>query len=456
MGTAQRKRIANKTEQKAPRNGLGFQRPRILVARQREPYAIGGFGFKGAQVLLARTDGKETGNGFKTDVERQVPGEGRLVREIRTIVERLLSEGNSLEEILDEAGLSKFEKRAFYVYVWCEKRIKQDEAAKRLGKKKVTLTHAIKRVANKLLGIDAYYHLIKKYAGLSDNELKLKIEEAEVKSKVELDKKNTGLYRIAKDRGVLDEMFPPLWLKELRDALGKALQERSLEDILADSENMDRNIIDEMALSKPPPSIKAFARKHGLKPDKISRRIKRLTKQLRGEEVKDGNGSNRLRGCIEDIDAAELAELKSLMDEKELALLERRAIPRAGESLESIGKTFSVSRQRMKQKEEELINRIERWREGGKFEGKTPEWPIVKRIKRVVEKRRSAGETVDEIKRNSGLIGLESEATDLCVLNENRITQKEAAEKLGTSPSTISKMLRSAEYKIASTGKEMS
>ena len=133
METGQRKRTANKAEQKAPRtaNGLGFQRPKILTARQQKPYVIGEYRFKGAQVLLARLGGKETGDGFKTDVERQIPGDGVLVREIRVLLERMISGGKSIDEVLRE-NLDEDEIRTVYVYIWRENHITQEEAAKKL------------------------------------------------------------------------------------------------------------------------------------------------------------------------------------------------------------------------------------------------------------------------------------------------------------------------------------
>ena len=453
METGQRKSVVNKAGQKTL---LGFQRPKILIAREGKPHAVGRLGFKGAQVLLARVDGKEIDNGFKTDVERQIPGGGVLVREIRVLLERMTSEGKSIGKVLKEKNLDKDERRIVYVYIWRKDHITQEEAAKTLGIKKVTLTHKVKRIENKLLGLDSYYHLLRRYIALSDRELEIEIKWTGAKSKVEVNKMDPKLYKVATRRGVLARMFPPLSIKKLNSALKTARQKRSLKKILADLEDFDRNIINEIALSKAPLSIKAFARKHELKPDKVLRRIKKLTKQLRGEEVYNGNASNLLKKCIEDLDGDKLTELKSLLDEKELALLERRALPKEGESFDSIGKTFPVTRQRMKQKENELLGKIERWKRGGRFERferKKPEWPRIKRIKKLVETRRSKGETIDEIKRNSRLNELESQVTDLCVLNENRITQREAAERLGTTPSTISKILKSVEDKLTSVEK---
>jgi hypothetical protein len=311
-------------------------------------------------------------------------------------------------------------------------------------------------IANKLLGRDVHYHRIKKYVDLSDNELEKKIRESGAKSKGEFGRKNFGLHRVAKERGILDRMFPSPILKELRDALEAALKKRSLERILAGSEALDRIIINEIALSKAPPSIKSFARKHGLKPDKVSRRMKKLTAELKGEKVNNDIAADKLKRCVKDLDGDRLEELKSLLDERELAILKRRATAKVRESLDSIGKSFSVTRQRMKQKEDELLRKIERWERGGTFGRKKPEWPRIKRIKKMVEERRLKGESIEEIKRDAGLSGIEGHVTDLCVLDENRLTQKEAAGKLGTTPSTISKILKSVEDKLISTEKEIS
>ena len=448
MGTGQKIRAINKTDTLPTVNRAGFQRPKVLIARQQKPSAIEEFRFKGAQVLLARMDGKD--NGFKTDVERRIPGEGVLVREINVLLERMISEGKSIDEVLRERNLDDSEIRTVHVYIRCENRITQEEAAKKLGIPKVTLTHRVKRIENKLLGLDDYYHLLRRYIALSDRELEIEIKWTGAKSKVEVNKMDPKLYKVAKKRGILARMFPPQSIKELNSALKTARKKRSLKKILADLEDFDRNIINEISLSKTPLSIKAFAEKHNLKPDKVSRRIKKLTKQLRGEEVNNGNDSNQLKECIEGLDGDKLEELKLLLDEKELALLERRAIPTKGESFRDIAKSFSVSRQWMKEKEERLIRKIERWKQGGKFKRKTPEWPRIKRINKMIKERHSKGEDIEEIKRDSGLSEHESYVTDLCVLNENRLTQREAAEKLGTTPSTISKILKSVEGKLTS------
>lgn len=450
METGQRKKDTNKAPSTI--NGLGFQRPKILIARQRQPHAIGGFGFKGAQVLLARTDGKEVGNGFKTDVERQLPGEGRLVREIKTIVERMLSEGKNLKEIVDEAGLSKVERRAFYVYVWRENRITQDEAAKRLGKKKVTLTHAVKRIANKLLGIDAYYHLIKEYASLSNQELEERIRKLGAKSKVEIDRKNSGLYKVARERGVLDKLFPPPWVKKLRDALDTALQERKLEGIMSDSTDLERDLINEVVLCEVPPSIRAFAKKQGLKPDKVSRRMKRLADKLNGVPITfdDSDNSTLLRKSIEGLDEDRLAELKSVLDEKELAILERRVLSERQESLHKIGKSCSVTRQRMSQIEARMLDKIESWKKGETLDKKMRgrKGKRAANIKRMVEERVSKGETVKGIKKDAGLNGFESQVLHRYVLSKKRISQRETAEKLGKAEKAVSAALERIENKL--------
>ena len=160
----------------------------------------------------------------------------------------------------------------------------------------------------------------------------------------------------------------------------------------------------------------------------------------------------RLMVRINGLGKDKLAELKSLVNEKELAIIEERVRSKEPATLSEIARSFSVTRERISQIEEELLTKIEKWTQGKDFERtagtRTGKSRRIERIRKIIEERLSKGESLDEIKRNARLSETEKEILDTYILAEERITQGETAKKLGKSITTIAVAIMTIEDKL--------
>ncbi len=155
---------------------------------------------------------------------------------------------------------------------------------------------------------------------------------------------------------------------------------------------------------------------------------------------------------IESLGKARFSKFMRLLDERELAIVKRRVNQKNPETHESIGKSFSISKQRIWQIEKKLLRKIERWRQGKRIGRKMIEGRAVRRIRTIIKKKMSSeGKTLSEIKKEAKLNRFQCRVLDAYLLpkGEKRITRADTAKRLGKELSDISSAMRSIEEKLA-------
>jgi hypothetical protein len=160
----------------------------------------------------------------------------------------------------------------------------------------------------------------------------------------------------------------------------------------------------------------------------------------------------QLKMHIEGLGKARFGEFRRLLDERELALVKRRIIPKNPETQEDIGKRFSISKQRVWQIERELLEKIGRWRQGKRIGRKMIEGRAVRRIKTIITRKMLLeGKTLSEIKKEARLTEFQCAVLDIYVIleGEKRITREEAAKRLGKELSMMSSAMKTIEEKLA-------
>ena len=104
---------------------------------------------------------------------------------------------------------------------------------------------------------------------------------------------------------------------------------------------------------------------HGVNGQAIRRAEKALLKKLNGEEL---GPLDKLKRLTIEMGENTIASLRSQMDEREIAILERRVKSPEPEDFTSMGETFSISRERMRQVQSMLYLKLRRYKETGRFE----------------------------------------------------------------------------------------
>ncbi len=388
------------------------------------------------------------------------PKEGKAVKRIKEIIEKKLSEGKSLDGIKEEAGLNENEVRVLDTYVLAEDRITGRETAERLGIAKVTVGKALRGIECRLLGRRPSHRYIEIRRKMSDRDIIARIREMGVDSRSRLSDKDYALRVVADERGILDRLFPSrrsMIIEELGKAWEAAIRERGREQVFSELTDFEMDMMNRFVICEKATRLKAFADHHGIPIEKAYHAMKKLARKLLGEvQEKPPTNRDKLEKCVRGLDGDRLAELKALMNEKELRILDERILCEASErkTMEELKAVLQVSRQALSQLEQRVLERIERWKECGTFRRRGMSSKRALEIRELIQRELSEEKSLDDIKIEAGLNGIEGKVLDIYILAEERITQKEAGVMIGRGHTRISVLVRRIAEKVRESREE--
>jgi hypothetical protein len=397
---------SQKQDKQAPVDRRGFKTPEPLVT---EPRRDGERGLK------------KDNPGSRSKKKRK-PKKGKAAMRIKQLIEERLAKGETYEQIVEKARLDETERNVLKIYVLAEERITQKKTAKILKIELSAVSHAVNSIDNKLL---------------SDGEIMEKIRKYGVRSSTQLHGKNYGLFKAAKDKGLLDKM--------LQNELLSALLERKVEEALTTLTGFEREVVNQIILRKGVVSVEVFSEQHELEVTAVLDIMSRMVRKLRGEKV-ENEVLYQIKKHVETLDQKKFEKFRSLLNKQELKILEKRVLAKIPATFEEIGIALKISKQRVKQIEVKLLEKIERRKKGkGLFQSQSN---ATRRIKQLIKERLAKGETLDQIMEKAGLNETEIKVFEIYVLAKERITQKEAGNKIGKKQYDISKAIRKIEDKL--------
>jgi DNA-directed RNA polymerase sigma subunit (sigma70/sigma32) len=283
---------------------------------------------------------------------------------------------------------------------------------------------------------------------MSYNDIKQKILELGVQSRCQLSNRNYNLFVAAKEKGVLDLMFPLQKTKNERElkwsllkAFLEATKKHGIQKVMGGLSGIEVRVMREVVLRKSALSIADFSKKHDVGRQSVVKIMKTITKTLKGTKpVPD-----RMKKLIEELDEEKFTELKLLLSEQELLIMKRRALALKRTTLEEIAGSLGITREGVRQIEKRLLKKIERWRSGRRIRKKGK---LVGRIIQLIQDRLDKGETLEQIKNNVGLNEVERKVLDIYVLSDEKLTQKEVGEKIGKTQLQVPNIIKMIEKKL--------
>jgi DNA-directed RNA polymerase specialized sigma subunit len=400
---------------------------------------------KGALLLsMKRTYQKLAG--AKTEQSEHSPnGKGPIPKRIAATVNEMLEDGQSLDGIVQEAGLNDTERAVLELYVLPDNDLTLYGASRAIGKSKATVTRSLKSMENKLLGRPWNWHLIENAGRLDDDELRQWLREIDVRSRNEARKADLYRYLVARKRGIVDEFFPDdKRLPELCQAVDEARGSGGLGAAIETMSPFEIDMIQTFALGEQDGSICEVAYRYGLAVPKVTRLSKYLAQKLNGEEV--NAIPSRLRALVIGLDDAKLKGLMSHLDAREQLIMEKRVmveLPDSPATLNELGEELSMTRERVRQIEKRLLRRVELFDAEGAMPQTTLSKPPgsgkrLKLARGLVMRRLARGESIEDIRWLLDLNMTQRIAFDKCIVPESPESYEVAGSSIGSSGSNIS------------------
>lgn len=282
---------------------------------------------------------------------------------VRSIVEERIRKGETLNEIKKKSSLNRTECRVLDLYVLPKVRPTHEQVAARLGRKKVTVSCALYTIENKLRGLEPHLHLKKKYLAMSDAQLRKEIATHGVESKSELRIISHELHAVAKERGLLDELFPPRLskaLKEIAIEVKRQLRTKALHEVLRPLKPAERDLVTERVLARKPEAAGRFMEAHGISKNALRALQRKVLMKLKGLPTRVFT-MDLIREVVERIGEKNLGMLRLTVRERQI--IERRIRSEVPERLHELGSRWGVSRQRAGHIEAELLEKLRRFSE---------------------------------------------------------------------------------------------
>ena len=297
-------------------------------------------------------------------LQRWERGEPLLKKEAEEQKKRLreILQGRDFSTMAAEAGLNKTEKRSVELYILDRKRRTLKEVADEIGVKEISVSAALRRAENRLRGREWDYHLRRKYFGMRDEEITDAIRETGAKTRTELSQRNKALYRIANERGVLDTVFPRRTGKTLArlKQLVKRMSGRKLRKMSAGLTALETGILKKRVMQDRPEGLDYFGKAYGVNSQpQLTAAERRLLAKLRNEPY-IGKARDDLKVLVARIGKEKMGKIKQALRHKELQILARRVEARKPETLEVLGAANRVTRERIRQIEEKLLEKLKR------------------------------------------------------------------------------------------------
>jgi len=293
-------------------------------------------------------------------------GKYSFVEPLRISIEKRISNGEGLDEIKRVAKLNKVQQHIIDIYVMAKERPSLSEISDRLQVSRGSIGVAVRSIKNKLLGKLSRDHEKNKFLSMSDKELKSAIMRVGAKSRSALQGKNYGLYLGARERGVLDDMFPRKKsevLKKLRIAVRMHLRKKSLDDMLAGLMPVERDIITKIVLASRPERIPYFKMTYGVADNQALKSLENmLFRKLKGLRTKGNTPSMMaLRNTMTNIENDGMVELRGRLSEMEREIIDRRILAEVPETLDELGSRLGVTRERIRQLEKNLLMKFKHY-----------------------------------------------------------------------------------------------
>ncbi len=313
---------------------------------------------------------KETGADCKTVKETMKKGirkiQGKRARKnkgsarIKKIIEERMQNGSRLEEIMQQSNLSRMDRKVLEEYVLGQSKT-FEEYAESLGVGNALVLKSLKRMEKKLGKPADIPGKMGEYLRMSDDEIREKMKGLNVQTRSEAWKKNFELTGIANERGILDQVYPKLIIQKLRSAiLFLPVLEIDFRVVLEDFGAMEMELIRKMALTDRPCSAEEFADQHSISLEETRNLIRDMTRFLKPGR-RFSSEIFKLNRDIAEWD--DLEEFKQGLKDMELATLEGRILlknPLEKRLLSEIGEEFGTSKERIRQIEKKLIDRLKK------------------------------------------------------------------------------------------------
>lgn len=280
---------------------------------------------------------------------------------LQSLVQAATARGATVEQAFAQAKLNPTEREAVARYALAPEPATGPAVARALGRKSITVMVSLTTAINKLEGREGRYHLKTKYFRMHDEELAERIRSDGFSSRRDLVRSDRALYEVALARGILDDIFPFFErqsLRKLRAALAERLKSSTLEELTAGMTPFHVGILKHRALAKAPQGLRFFQRAYGIEHVyEIAAAEHRLRRQLRSLPY-HSQPRDRLRQLLLRMPEGERAAVLSALDPREAELAHLRALSDDPARLSDLGARWGVSRERVRQIEERLCERL--------------------------------------------------------------------------------------------------
>lgn len=354
---------------------------------------------------------------------------------ISAIIKERMARGEGLEGIIASSRLNETQKRILHGYVLADSPKTFAETAKELGLSLVGVTAALRSMEYRLGGPESGPKRLREYAAMSDEELEREIRERGACTRTQVWKNDHVLGMVAKERGLMDHMFPNAPEVLLREAVhGLPAAGADISQPISGLGELERAAVCELALVDPYGTIKGFAKAHGISTYEAKKAVNRAISGLTPKRT-TCRTANGLRERLLSWDGLE--EFRESLSGTQKMLFERRILHEGlsnPATMQEIGDEAGVSKQRIGQIEAVLVRKAEAALNGEcALEWGGKRMKLIRKAALGILERRGW----DGLVRELGLTSREEKALTQYIMQPNKTTVEKSAARAGLEPKDI-------------------